>query len=321
MNSISFIRRDWLSAALLVAVLLPCAAQAAIGVREAAVSLERQLQSNPHTPVSESLRVPLTGSTIVLSGEAKLERLDDARCRRTLELVHDKPFERRGLRITNISRQSVQEGGCSRFADAMVRQAALTAQSIAEQIGVTVAAIDSTPGERVLVAHSSDTGSPASAPARSYKDGAAVTLTVLEKAIIRDAPSRQGERLSRADAGTRLKAWRIPDNAEWFVLDGGLRFIHASVVDVTDVAIAQAPARGDTSRIRVRVMERAVLRNAPSFTGKKVASLAAGVERIARKVPGIAGWFELTDSENVYPLYIHESVVAEKPGKPAEKRL
>jgi len=147
---------------------------------------------------------------------------------------------------------------------------------------------------------------------RASSQGAPVTLTVLTKAVIRDAPTlKNSEKLSRADVGTRLKARRIVDNPDWFVLDGGLRFISASVVDVTETGSMQAPARGDSSRIKLRVLERAVVRNKPSFRGDKVASLAAGVERLARKVPGMAGWFELEDSDNPYPLYIHESVVSE----------
>ncbi len=289
---------------------------AAVGVREAAVGLERQLDAGKVTTATQAFRLPLAGTSVVLIGEATLEPLSANRCRRTLELVHDQPFERRGLRITNLSRRSVQDGPCHDIADAMVVQADASARNIAEQIGIATAGSDSIPGQRVLVAQR-DTRKPARPPAASGGAGI-VTLTVLEKAIIRDAPSRMGEKLSRADAGTRLKGQRIPGNPDWFGLDGGLRFISAAVVDVTDAATASAPARGDTSRLRLKVMERAVLRNAPSFAGKKVASLAVGVERLARKVPGIAGWFELTDSDSRYPLYIHESVVAEKP---SAKRL
>ncbi|MES2886016.1 MAG: hypothetical protein V4709_14515 [Pseudomonadota bacterium] len=292
------------------------AAQALSGLREAAVGLERQL--NASATASQAFSLPLLGSSVVLAGEATLEPIEKNRCRRTLELVHDQPFERRGLRITNLSRRSVQDGPCHNFADAMAAQAEASAKSIAEQIGLAPEGINTAPGARVLVAQ---VGPAANARLNesAVSVGAAVALTVLEKAIIRDAPHRDGEKLSRADVGTRLKAQRIPGNADWFVLDGGLRFISSSVVDVTETAaIAAAPARGDTSRIRLKVMERAVLRNAPSFSGRKVASLAAGVERLARKVPGMAGWFELTDSDNSYPLYIHESVVALKP---SDKRL
>ena len=292
-------------------------AQALAGLREAAVGLERQLMSGAAPSASRAFSLPLLGSGVVLTGEATLEPIENNRCRRTLELVHDQPFERKGLRITNLSRRSVQNGPCHNFADAMAAQAEASAKNIAEQIGLVPGGINTTPGERVLVAQAgpaANTRLNESAPA-----GAAVVLTVLEKAIIRDTPDKQGEKLSRADVGTRLKAQRIPGNADWFVLDGGLRFICASVVDVTETAaIAAAPARGDTSRIRLKVRERAVLRNAPSFKGKKVAQLAAGAERLARKVPGMAGWFELTDSESSYPLYIHESVVAQKV---ADKRL
>ena len=292
-------------------------AQALAGLRETAVGLERQLMSGTAPSVSRAFSLPLLGSSVVLTGEATLESLENNRCRRTLELVHDQPFERRGLRITNLSRRSVQVGPCHNFADAMAVQAETSAKNIAEQIGLAPEGINTAPGARVLVAQAG----PASNARlnETTPTGAAVALTVLEKAIIRDAPNRQGEKLSRADVGTRLKAQRIPGNADWFVLDGGLRFISASVVDVTETAaIAAAPARGDTSRIRLKVMERAVLRNAPSFKGKKVAQLAAGVERLARKVPGMADWFELTDSESRYPLYLHESVVAQKP---SDKRL
>ncbi len=297
-------------------------AQSAVGVREAAVGLERQLMAGTASKATESFRLPLDGSKVVLGGEATLEALDAQVCRRTLELVHDQPFERRGLRITNLSRRSVQDGPCNNFADAMSAQAAASARSIAEQIGLDSAEADTTPGARVLVAQLGGIPKPletGTLKAEEGRRGVMVTLTVLEKAIIRDAPSRVGEKLSRADAGTRLKAQRIPENPDWFMLDGGLRFISASVVDVTETAAAATtPARGDTSRVRLKVLERAVLRNQPSFKGQKVASLTAGVERLARKVPGIAGWFELTDSDNSYPLYIHESVVTQKP---QEKRL
>ncbi len=303
-----------LAAALL---LVSQAAAATMGVREAASGLERQLHTARGGAASQSFQLPLTGTTVVLAGEARVEALASNRCRRTVELAHNQPFERKGLRITSLSRRSVEEGPCQNFGGALAAQSDASARSIAEQIGVAIGGIDSTPGERVLVAQ---TGS--SQPARLHEaaiaPGVPVTLTVLEKAIIRDAPERGGEKLSRADAGTQLKAQRIAGNPDWFVLDGGLRFISASVVDVSDAATSTAPARGDDSRIRLKVMERAVLRNEPSFKGKKVASLAAGVERLARKVPGMRGWFELTDSDNRYPLYIHESVVDEKPGK---KRL
>ena len=261
------------------AALLSVASMAqAIGVREAAVSLERQLQAGSAGRATQAFLLPLADSTVVLEGEATLETLGGSRCRRTLDLVHGRPFERRGLRITSLSRRTVEEGACQNFADAMTAQAQVIARSIADQIGLGATQADAMPGQRVLVAQ---LGS--SRPAEPRSAGAAVALTVLEKAIIRDAPGREGEKLSRADAGTRLKAHRIPGNPDWFVLDGGLRFISASVVDVSDTASVAAPARGDTSRIRLKVVERAVLRNAPSFKGQKVASLAAGVERLARK--------------------------------------
>lgn len=285
-------------------------AHAGLGVREAAVSLERQLLLTADTnPAQLTFEMPLTGSAVVLEGRARLERLEDQRCRRVLELVHDEPFERRGLRITSLSRRSVQEGPCQNFANAMVSQADTTARNIAEQIGLANTTPDATPGARVQVAHTPA----AAAGSSSVQAGTPVQLTVLEKALIRDAPSREGERLSRADKGTRLTAHRIVGNADWFVLDGGLRFISATVVDVSDAGSAAAPARGDLSRVRLKVMERAVVRNAPSFKGAKVASLNAGVERLAREVPDTAGWFQLTDSSNNSPLYIHESVVVAKP--------
>jgi hypothetical protein len=289
---------------------LPCGAQA-VGVREAAVSLERQLSTDSRQSATQSFRLPLDGSSYVLSGEATLEPLDARSCRRTLELVHDKPFERRGLRITSLSRRSVQDGPCHHFADAMAAQAEASARNIAEQIGVAGAQPDLIPGERMLVAQAG----PATTLREAEPVGEVVTLTVLEKALIRDEPSRHGEKLSRADAGTRLAARRIPGNSDWFVLDGGLRFISASLVDVTVPVSAAAtpvigPARPGSSRVHLKVTESAVLRNAPSFKGQRVASLAAGVERIARKVQGENGWFELLDSTSRYPLYIHESVVS-----------
>lgn len=312
-------KNSWLKVACLGLLAICPAVQAAVGVREAAVGLERQLTAGTSPSVTQAFNVPLSGSKVVLAGEATLEPIANNRCRRTLELVHNQPFERRGLRITNLSRRSVEDGPCHGFASAMSAQVDASAKSIAEQIGVATLGADSMPGQRVLVAQAGNAASVRLNESVVAPAGAAVALTVLEKAIVRDAPSRQGEKLTRADAGMRLKANRIPGNPDWFVLDGGLRFISASVVDVTETAaLAAAPARGDTSRIRLKVMERAVLRNAPSFSGKKVASLAAGVERLARKVPGMKGWFELTDSDNSYPLYIHESVVAEKP---SDKRL
>jgi hypothetical protein len=300
----------------LVLLYAPLSMAAVVGVREAAVSLERQLLATGNDSVSQSFELPLANTTVVLDGQATLERIEDQSCRRVLELTHDQPFERRGLRITNISRRSVQEGPCRRFADAMVAQATLSANNIAEQIGVSTAGVDAAPGQRMLVADTSAKGAEQNVAAahlqRASSQGAPVTLTVLTKAVIRDAPTlKNSEKLSRADVGTRLKARRIVDNPDWFVLDGGLRFISASVVDVTETGSMQAPARGDSSRIKLRVLERAVVRNKPSFRGDKVASLAAGVERLARKVPGMAGWFELEDSDNPYPLYIHESVVSE----------
>lgn len=311
---------------LFVASAATAASTAVPGVREAAIGLERQFKIDNAAGATQAFRLPLSGSSVVLGGEARLESIPHNRCRRTLELVHDRPFERRGLRITNLSRRSVQEGPCQNFADAMAAQAEASAHSIAEQIGVAEAKPDLIPGERLLVAQAGpgapklreSTVTPPKPVATANRTGAAVSLTVLKKAIIRDAPTTEGEKLSRADAGTRLKAQRLVGNPEWFVLDGGLRFISASVVDVSDAATASAPARGDQSRVRVKVIERAVVRNAPSFRGQKVASLAAGVERLARKVPGMQGWLQLADSDSRYPLYIHESVVAEKAG---DKRL
>lgn len=311
MNHCDRLRRSHRYSALLALAMLSFAAEAGVGVREAAVSLERQLKGHSEASPKQAFQLPLLGSSVILSGVATLEPINASHCRRTVELVHNQPFEHNGLRITNLSRRSVQQGPCHSFAEALAAQADVSAKSIAEQIGVAGAGTDPTPGTRLQVAVTKP----------QPRAPTAVALTVLEKAIIRDAPNRQGEKLSRADAGTRLKAWRIAGNPDWFALDGGLRFISTAVVDVSDAATVSAPPRGDTSRVRLRVMERAVLRNAPSFAGKKVASLAAGVERLARKVPGMVGWFELTDSESSYPLYIHESVVDTKPSKPADKRL
>lgn len=288
-----------------LALLAAGPASASMGLREAATSLERQLNARASDVAKQEFQLPLSGTTLVLAGAAELQRVGADHCRRTIELVHDKPFERRGVRITNLSRRSVQDGPCHGFADTMAAQAEITAQSIAEQVGVAPAGADSTPGERQLVVHTASSR-PAAEPT--------VMLTVREKAIIRDAPDRNGEKLSRADAGTRLNAQRLANNPDWFALDGGLRFISASVVDVfTPAETAAKPStRGDSSRVRLQIMESAVLRNAPSFKSQKVASLAAGVERLARKVPGMKGWFELIDSNGHYPLYIHESVVHEK---------
>ena len=291
-------------------------AAAAMGVHEAASRLEQQLDA--HSGVAkQGFQLPLMGTGLVLSGAVELEQVSAGHCRRTVELVHDQPFERRGVRITHLSRRSVQDGPCHDFADAMAVQANFTARSIAEQVGVASVAADSTPGARQLVAQ---VGShrPAAIAAAPKAAEPLVMLTVREKAIIRDAPDRSGEKLSRADAGTHLSAQRLPNNPDWFVLDGGLRFISASVVDVMAPVVTSVLSARDSSRVRLQIIEPAVLRNAPSFKSQKVASLAAGVERLARKVPDIKGWFELTDSNSSYPLYIHESVVNEKK---SDKRL
>lgn len=293
-----------------LSLLLCNGVSAAMGVREAAAALERQLGNGTSNSASQTFQLPLAGTPVVLSGEARIDRAATGNCRRTLELAHNQPFNRQGLRITNLSRRSVQDGPCRNFGEAMRAQAEASAKNIGEQIGLDAARPDLTPGQRMLV-NQSGAGS-AARLTEAVLAGAPVALVVLDKAIIRDAPNLQGEKLSRADRGTRLKAQRIPGNPEWFMLDGGLRFISAKVVDVSDAATARAPARGDTSRVRLRVMERAVLRNAPSFKGKKVAQLAAGVERLARKVPGMSGWFQLTDGDGGHPLYIHESVVSQK---------
>ena len=297
--------------------LMAAAMPSAVGVREAAAGLERQLQSGKGRSATQTFRLPLSGSNVVLGGEATLETIGDDRRRRTLELVYDQPFERRGLRITNLSRRSVQDGACHQFADAMAQQADASARNIAEQIGYSATEPDVIPGQRVLV---SQLGTPKPLHEKTAAAGEPVMLTVLEKALIRDAPDRRGEKLSKADAGTRLNAWRIPGNRDWFVLDGGLRFISASVVDATALAPDAAPkgSRAETRGVRVKTIESAVLRNAPSFKGQKVASIAAGVERLVRKVQGKSGWFELADSDSRYPLYIHESVLTERG---SEKRL
>jgi len=324
----------WLAFAGSVQALAPATAAPA-GLREAAVGLERTHAAKPGETASERFVLPLAGGAVVLAGQASLEALSAGNCRRVVELTHDQPFERRGLTITNLSRRSVQEGPCRGFAGALASQARASAESIAAQIGVDAtgpAAAAPLPATRQLVAQVGGVPRPEAAPAAAPAPvrGAAVTLTVLEKALIRDAPSKRGEKLSKADAGTRLAAHRIPGNDEWFVLDGGLRFISASVVDATDLASARTtsePARSikaastgaktdaktdaKTSQVRLKVTERAVLRDAPSFQGQRVASLGAGTERVARKVPGGAGWFELLDSASHYPLYIHASVVAE----------
>lgn len=278
---------------------------AAMGLREAAGALERQLQVGVATSAMQSFQLPLAGSTMVLSGEAKLEVVDSQLCRRTLELVHNQPFEHRGLRITNINRRSVQDGPCRNFADAMAAQADISARSIAVQIGVETAAAD--PASATQRGATEATAKPQQ-PAASEP----IMLTVREKAIIRDAPNRDGEKLSRADVGTRMQGWRIPGNVGWFALDGGLRFISSSVVDASDVSASTPPAQGDTWDLRLTVIKPAVLRNAPSSRGAKMAKLAVGTERRARKLPGKPGWYELMDSDSRYPLYIHASVVAEK---------
>lgn len=293
-----------------LALVAASSAFAAMGLREAAASLEQQLKVGVATSAKQSFRLPLVGSTLVLSGDATLEVIDAQHCRRTVELVYDQPFEHRGLRITNINRRSVQDGPCRNFADAMAAQADISAHSIAVQIGVETAGADSTPGARVPVAQGAATG-PAAKVQQSVS-AEPIMLTVHEKAIIRDAPNRGGEKLSRADVGMRLQGWRIAGNADWFALDGGLRFISASVVDASDASASTAPVQGSVRRLRLTVIKPAVLRNTPSSKGQKMAKLAVGVERLARKVPGNPGWYELMDSDSRYPLYIHESVVTEK---------
>jgi len=282
-------------------------AQAAKSLREAAADLERQLKMAMVTTANQSFSLPLAGSAVALSGEAKVEVIDKQLCRRTLELVHDQPFEHRGLRITNINRRSVQDGPCRNFADAMAAQADISARSIAVQIG-----IESGTDPMQAPQQAAPQVSTPSAPATPAVDPTAVMLTVREKAIIRDAPSRNGEKLSRADAGTRLQGWRIAGNPDWFVLDGGLRFISASVVDASDAAARPSPAAAEVTGLRLTVIKSAIVRNAPSAKGAKMASLAAGSERRARRVVGSPGWYELLDSDSRYPLFIHESVVAEK---------
>lgn len=316
MNSMQLQRRRVLGLLVALMAFLP-PAQAQFGVREAAVSLERQLLiSGNAQPAELSFQLPLEGSSVVLEGRATLEPLDAQRCRRTLEIVHEEPFERRGLRITSLSRRSVQEGACQNFGNSMVAQADASARSIAEQIGLGNTEPDAIPGVRVQVSH------PAVAPATS-RSGEAVQLTVRERAVIRDAPSREGEKLSRAEKGTRLDAHRLAGNPEWFVLDGGMRFISATVVEVRQRPAALPVSGSEVSRVRLQVKEHAVLRNAPSFKGQKVASLDPGVERIARKVPdskGSVGWFELTDGSSGTPLYIHESVVSLKSAEGRQRK-
>jgi hypothetical protein len=136
--------------------------------------------------------------------------------------------------------------------------------------------------------------------------------------VIRDTPSTDGEKLSRAPAGTQLKGQRTAPGSDWYALDGGMRFINASLVNEAPLTSKPPPSphpQQEKGVITLRVTEKAVLRDKPSFKSAKVAQLAAGTQRKAKAVASAKGWYQLLDTHNHRTLYIHESVVQPSRGE------
>jgi len=191
------------------------------------------------------LRVALSSSE-ELKGSAEVQALGDARCRSIIELVYDRPYEQRGVLITGLKRRSVQEGACARLAAFMTQQAQREAAAIQAQVhAARLPAAEPAPVERVAARTPDPIAKRAPAAtlgtATAAISQARYQLTILRRAVVRDAPSFDGVRSALLAAGQVRQGRLVPGRAGWYeILDltnGQRAFIHESVV-------AQGPAVG-----------------------------------------------------------------------------
>lgn len=212
---------------------------------------------------ARALRVALTPDEDV-NGSAEVQALGDARCRSVIELVYDRPYEQRGVLITGLKRRSVQEGACARLAALVTQQAQHEAAAIEAQVRAAVrpavAALvpaAATSAMRPAVAAKPAARIPtekpvsvkATEPLRLANAGIAATpraqpsyqLTVLKRAVLREAPSFKGTPSALVPAGQVRLGRLVPEHLGWYeVLDlasGKAAYIHESVV-------AQGPPAG-----------------------------------------------------------------------------
>lgn len=209
---------------------------------------------------ARALRVALTSEEEV-SGSAEVQALGDARCRSVIELVYDRPYEQRGVLITGVKRRSVQEGSCARLAALVTQQAQREAAVIEAQVRAAARPALATPvanhpalaavakpvavkpavvnkpavvkPEPVKLAAAGIASTPRAQP--SYQ------LTVLKRAVLRDAPSFKAAPSAMVPAGQVRLGRLVPQHLGWYeVLDlasGKSAYIHESVV-------AQGPPAG-----------------------------------------------------------------------------
>lgn len=210
-----------------------------------------------------ALRVALTPEEEV-NGSAEVQALGDARCRSVIELVYDRPYEQRGVLITGLKRRSVQEGACARLAALVTQQAereaaAIEAQvraaarpAVAALVPATVAAVAQPAVSKLPAAKPPAAQAAARKPSETVRlanAGVAATplaqasyqLTVLKRAVLRDAPSFKAAPSAMVPAGQVRLGRLVPQHLGWYeVLDlasGKSAYIHESVV-------AQGPPSG-----------------------------------------------------------------------------
>lgn len=191
---------------------------------------------------ARALRVALTSEEEV-SGSAEVQALGDARCRSIIELVYDRPYEQRGVLITGVKRRSVQEGSCARLAALVTQQAQREAAVIEAQVRAAARPVLATP----VVVQPAVVSKPA--PVKLAAAGIATTpraqpsyqLTVLKRAVLRDAPTFKAAPSAMVPAGQVRLGRLVPQHLGWYeVLDlasGKPAYIHESVV-------AQGPPAG-----------------------------------------------------------------------------
>lgn len=204
---------------------------------------------------ARALRVALTSEEEV-SGSAEVQALGDARCRSIIELVYDRPYEQRGVLITGVKRRSVQEGSCARLAALVTQQAQREAAVIEAQVRAAARPVLATPVvnrpaaaavARPVVVQPAVVSKPA--PVKLAAAGIATTpraqpsyqLTVLKRAVLRDAPTFKAAPSAMVPAGQVRLGRLVPQHLGWYeVLDlasGKPAYIHESVV-------AQGPPAG-----------------------------------------------------------------------------
>ena len=212
--------------------------------------------------VTHSLTVPLVKLGQMLTGAVRVEHLVGNRCRSTLMLTHEQPFERRGLLITSYARRSVQESACPELASHLLAQAEQEADIMAERIGEsTLAARAPTALTPAVLTHAAQLVSVkpttmvatlqtvsrhavdyAAAPELASNLGnrglSRYRITVIARAVLRDQPSFQGLRAEMVPVGYLGIGRSVPGHIGWFeiVLKGKPLYIHESVVAQGPVA-------------------------------------------------------------------------------------